>query len=115
MKKGDKILIICIIVMLIIAITIIISGILLGRGEKKIAVVTQDGNEILELPLETDTKESIIVGDYKNEIVVSDGYVYMKEANCPDLICVNKGKIRNVGDSIVCLPHKLVISIRIEQ
>ena len=45
-------------------------------------------------------------------IEIKDGEVSVKEADCPDKICVNHKKISNVGESIICLPHKLVIEIR---
>ena len=35
----------------------------------------------------------------------------MKEADCPDKYCVKQGKIKNVGETIVCLPHKVVVEI----
>ena len=46
-----------------------------------------------------------------NTICIKDGKVWMKEADCPDHICVRTGKIQHVGQSIVCLPHKVVVEI----
>lgn len=46
-----------------------------------------------------------------NHIIIKDGYVYLKDANCPDELCVKQGKISDIGQSIVCLPHRLVIEI----
>jgi len=33
------------------------------------------------------------------------------EADCPDKICVKHTNIKNAGETIICLPHKLVIEI----
>ena len=52
-------------------------------------------------------------GDSYNVIEIAEGGVRMKEADCPDQICVSRGLIRKSGQSIVCLPHRLVI--RLEQ
>lgn len=49
--------------------------------------------------------------DETNTVVIADGEVYMSEANCPDKICVHSGKKSHDGDSIVCLPHKVVIAV----
>ena len=40
-----------------------------------------------------------------------NGAVFMAEADCPDSLCVQMGKIYREGESIVCLPHGLVIRI----
>ncbi|MFP5521835.1 NusG domain II-containing protein [Peptococcus simiae] len=46
-----------------------------------------------------------------NIIEVSPGAIRIKEANCPDQICVNQGAISNGVEPIVCLPHRLMIKI----
>ena len=43
--------------------------------------------------------------------MVKDGKVSVTEADCPDKVCVNTGEISKSGDTIVCLPHKLVVEI----
>ena len=39
----------------------------------------------------------------------------MKEADCPDQICVRHKAISKSGESIVCLPHKVVVEISSEE
>ena len=46
-----------------------------------------------------------------NLLVAENGYVWIKEANCRDGLCVQQGKTNTAAKSIVCLPHKLVVSI----
>ena len=46
-----------------------------------------------------------------NTIVIEDGCVYMKDAVCPTGSCIRTGKIRYVGESIVCLPNKVTVTI----
>ena len=36
----------------------------------------------------------------------------MKEANCPDKLCIHQGKISKNGETIVCLPHGLIVEIK---
>ncbi len=46
-----------------------------------------------------------------NTIRVGDGAVWMAEADCPDGYCVRQGKRSRKNQTIVCLPHKLVIEV----
>ncbi|MCF0229037.1 MAG: NusG domain II-containing protein [Parasporobacterium sp.] len=46
-----------------------------------------------------------------NIVVIEDGAVYMKEADCPDRYCISTGKISRVGETIVCLPHRIVVEL----
>ena len=49
-------------------------------------------------------------GDY-NVITVDGRQIRITDANCGDLICVQRGWIEKAGETIVCLPHKLIIEI----
>lgn len=48
----------------------------------------------------------------ENTIHVSKDGIYMVEADCPDEVCLRDGMITKVGQSLVCLPHKLIIEIK---
>lgn len=47
----------------------------------------------------------------KNIIEIKDKSVIMKEANCKDLICVHHKPISYHGETIVCLPNKVVVEV----
>lgn len=49
-------------------------------------------------------------GSY-NLIAVADGKVTMEAADCRDQICVHHRPISSGYESIICLPHKLVVEI----
>ena len=38
--------------------------------------------------------------------------IRIKEANCGDQVCVRRGWAKENGETIVCLPHKLVIEVQ---
>ena len=40
-----------------------------------------------------------------------DGKASMAKADCPDKICVNHAAISKKGETIVCLPHKVVVEV----
>lgn len=46
-----------------------------------------------------------------NIIHAGDGVVWMEEADCPDGYCVRQGKISRKNQTIVCLPHRVVIEV----
>ena len=52
-----------------------------------------------------------IVDKGKNVLVIKDGEAYIKEADCPDKLCVKQGKVRKVGQSLICLQNKVVVEV----
>ena len=46
-----------------------------------------------------------------NLFSVADGVVRMEAADCRDQICVNHRPVSRGGESIICLPHRLVVEI----
>ena len=44
-------------------------------------------------------------------VVVQGGCVMVEDADCPDKICVKHGAISKAGQTIVCLPNRIVIKI----
>lgn len=46
-----------------------------------------------------------------NLISVTDGKVVVEAADCKDQICVRHKPVSSKGESIICLPHRLVVEI----
>ena len=46
-----------------------------------------------------------------NLLVIENGEAHMEEADCPDHYCMEQGRISKTGESLVCLPHKLVVTV----
>lgn len=76
-----------------------------------VASIYIDGNLTGSYPLSEDNEITIDAGDGYNRLIIQDGYAKMKEATCPDKICVNHAKINRNGQTIVCLPNKVVVEI----
>lgn len=55
--------------------------------------------------------ESEALGAGYNDIEIKDGCVWVLEANCPNGDCKRFGKISKEGQVILCLPHKLAVTI----
>lgn len=77
--------------------------------------VTVDGKIQNVYPLDEDGEYRIETDAFINTIQIKDGMVFMKEANCPDKLCVKQGKITKDGQSIICLPHRMVVRVVSEQ
>jgi hypothetical protein len=50
-----------------------------------------------------------------NTCRIQNGQVKMIEANCPDHLCINMGRIKRTGQSIICLPNRVTVEIRGEK
>lgn len=113
LKKAD----ILVIVLIVIASFLIyfFTNKLLKDDESlaKNVVITVDGKIYKEIQLTKDTDEKIDINtNYgKNEVVIKNGEVHMHESNCKDKICIKMGKISIPGDSIICLPNRLMVKI----
>ena len=84
------------------------------RSEGDTVVVTVDKKEFGRYSLSEDTVVEIRTGKKEeelNRLVIKDGKAYVETATCPDGICAGHKPISREGESIVCLPHKVVITI----
>lgn len=59
-----------------------------------------------------DPSAAVMEGSSYNLLAVDGERVWMQAADCPDQICVHHIPIKGSGESIICLPHKLVVEIR---
>ncbi len=95
---------------------LLVAGILylvMNQSEKGgQVVITIDGKEYGVYSL-TEDEEITIRNEYGyNRIVIEDGMVSIRDADCPDKYCVGQGKSNDVKKSLICLPHKLIVEIR---
>lgn len=80
-----------------------------------VAVISVNNKEIKRIALDEPSEPLIFDvedGDGGvNTIEVRDGKIRIKAANCTDQVCVRTGFIQKQGETIVCLPHKVIIEI----
>ncbi len=108
--RNDIILVFAL--LLIAAVGILYLYVFRGAGDT--VRVTVDGSEYGVYPLSQDMTEDIYTGkdgEYHNRLVIKDGKAYMESANCPDGICVEHSHIFRDSESIVCLPHRVVVTV----
>ncbi len=108
MKKADLIIIVSVAV---------IVGVLsfflyyVNSGSGNTVTVEKDGEIIQMLSLDEDFEKQYDFDGETNTLIIKDGKAMVTEANCPDGICANHKPISRAGESIICLPHKLVITV----
>ena len=109
--KRDIILVLSMVIIAAAAFLIINFAV---KKDGSYAVIKVDGKVIKTLYLNSG-ETTIEVNGYQggvNKVVINDGKVSMTEADCPDELCVKTGKISRVGETIVCLPHRVVVEIK---
>ena len=71
-----------------------------------------DGTSVKTLQLDKDASYEVMQEAGVTTVVVQDGSVTVQDADCPDKICENHRAINRTGETIICLPHKLVVEIK---
>ena len=97
-------------VILIIAVIGFFTFKLTAKNGSTVKVII-NGQTKEEYSLNEDIKTVISNGKGKNTLVIKDGFAYIESADCPDKICVSHRKISKSGETVVCLPHKVVIEV----
>ena len=113
LTKGDKLLILTIIVVNVLAL-VFINRSLFSYEEKYISIQV-NGEEIKTITFDDNMigKTIPIETEYGyNLIEIGDGNVRVIEADCPDQLDVKQGYISKIGEVIVCLPNRLVVEIK---
>ncbi|MBP2031871.1 hypothetical protein J2Z42_000536 [Clostridium algifaecis] len=115
MKKADKIIAIIIVLLVIISTVGLFAYKNHSNTSDKIATIKQNGKIIKTIDLNnvSGTQEFTIKynGIHYNKIKVEKGKIAIIDADCPDKVCVKTGWLSETGQSSVCLPHKLIVSI----
>ena len=103
MKKGD-ILLICAVLILAAAGLVFMN--LGGRKSGGTLTVTVGGEVYADYALSEDQEVSLDIDGWHNRFQIKDGKVSMLEADCVEHAAIDK-----VNETIVCLPHKVVLEI----
>lgn len=82
----------------------------LSAPEGAYAEVRINGECVAVYPLSQDGEYPLNGGT--NILVIEDGTAYLSYASCPDKTCVKTGRLHRTGESAVCLPNKLSVTIR---
>ncbi|QDR80116.1 NusG domain II-containing protein [Sporomusa termitida] len=112
LTKGDKWL-----VMVLLSIALAGVGLhmyyIAANGQGQTVIITVNGQTVKTFPLRQGYVGEFRLGDDHgyNIIEYSGGRVRVREADCPDQICVNSGWISMSPQQIVCLPYRVVVKV----
>ena len=112
-KKGDIIIIIALIILSFIPQIVFflttynkynsLQVEIYSKGQLYKKVPLNKASEKLQFTVENELGINIIEIDH--------GQVKITDANCHDKVCVKSHAIDNPGETLICLPHKLVVKI----
>ncbi len=108
MKPGDWV-----VIGAALALSAVVAVLVWTDGERAagVARVYVDSWLVAELPLDTDGEYVLGEGDWQNTVEISGGRARMSSADCADGYCVRQGWIQYDGETIICLPHRVVIEL----
>ena len=102
LKKGDYIII------AIVAAMVALSAVMcFSFGDADRVVIKQNNKIVYDQSI--DQNATFDTGT--NLVVINDSTVYVKEATCKNGDCIKMGKITKKGESIICLPNKVIVEI----
>ena len=107
-------------VLLLLAVVLVAVVLLVWLTPKEaggIAVVEQDGQEVLRVELQTlegSREQTFTSNGITLQVRFSPDGVQVLSADCADQICVQSGKLTHAGESAVCLPARISVSLLAE-
>lgn len=103
-RRNDRLLGVCIILAAILCLGIYRMTSRTGAE----AVVYINGERTAAYPLWEDAQ---VLLNGTNLLVIRNGMADITEADCPDKLCVGQSAISRSGESLVCLPNRMIVVI----
>jgi hypothetical protein len=98
-----------ILIIAVIAVTAILAVVFDFRPEGNTVEITLDGKVLYNLSLNED--RTVLIENV-GKIIIENNTVRISEPTCPDKLCEKLGRISGAGQSIICLPNKLIIRVK---
>ena len=103
------------VVIIVVAFAVMTAAFVYGknRGETLTATVKHRGQVAAQVAMSTLTEEKKITidGQYHLTVTLTRDGVSVTESDCPGQDCVHTGRITRAGQSIVCLPEQVVVTL----
>lgn len=106
-RRNDLVLIV--LLLLVCAVGMVYLFVFRSGGDR--VKVTVDGELYGIYSLSEPQTVEIRSGDNLNRLVIRDGKADVESASCPDGICADHRPVFRDGESIVCLPNRVVITV----
>ena len=104
------------VVLAVVALAVVVAVSVYGGksgADTLTCVITDHGSEVQRIDLSalTDPQLIEIDGDYHMTVRLSSDAVEVTDSSCPHQDCVHTAPIHRAGQSIVCLPGQIIISL----
>lgn len=103
---------------IIILVAVIASALALfsqfnSNSQQLLCVVRVEGEVVhtVELSSVVDEHTYQVQGELPVTVVIDSDGAYVESAQCPDKLCEHTGRIEKAGQSIVCLPAKVSVTL----
>lgn len=107
--KGDIVLIISLCLIIVLSFLPSFSG----GNEKLTAEVYYEGELIKTVYLSECNGEEFVAGSC-TLLFEKDGVAFI-HSECPDKLCIKRGKLKRKGDTMACVPERVVVVIKGEK
>ena len=106
-KSGD--IIIAVIILVLTAFLLMLPS----SGRENFVVIYLDGDEYARYNLSQTTKSIVEVESKygQNTVAIENGNVYVTKSSCKDKLEISAGQINKKGQTLVCLPNRVVVTI----
>ena len=103
-----------ILLVVVLLVVVCVAGLAfwLLRTDGDTVTVTVDGQSFGTYSLGQDIRVPIVTERGSNTLVIRESRAWVEEASCPDGICAAHRPISRDGESIVCLPNRVVVTVR---
>lgn len=105
-KYGD-----IVVIALVLVLAALLATAFANSGSAEYFYIKTD-TQTFEHPLALDASYTVVSNGITLTLEVADGTVAVVDSECDDKICVRSGCIKNVGESIVCLPARAIVGIK---
>jgi hypothetical protein len=109
MRRNSVVLILIIFALSIIA--WFVSTSLLSSETGEIAILKYGDGNIERVSLKTNREFEIKTNLGTNHLHIENGEISIEDASCKNKECIKQGAISHPGQTIVCVPNKLIMSI----
>ena len=104
--KGDIILIVS---LLVLCLGLFINS--FGKSENLTADIYVSGEKAHSIALSEVAESYTLNENYCQLLIEKDGVSFVF-SDCADKLCIKKGKLKNQGDTMACVPEKVVVIIK---
>ena len=104
--KGDVVLVVSLLVA-----CVMLFAFSFGKTQSLKAEIYVDGERLHSIAL-SEVEESYTINENYCQLLIEKDGVSFVYSSCGDQLCVKRGKLKNQGDTMACVPERVVVILR---